>query len=61
MPRDVTIATYVNKKGEDRVNIMVPRVFAIRLALGDEEALAKLIGSLSNRLERQEQASEMLP
>ncbi len=53
-PERVTIATYTNKKKEERVSVLFARSFALKIATGDEESITKLVDAVAARIEREE-------
>lgn len=54
MPPIVQTQTYVNRKGESRLTALMPRSLAIRVALGEQEAIDLLTRAIRLRIEREE-------
>jgi hypothetical protein len=52
----VTISTYVNRRGFSRVGLQMSRDFALRIALGDKEALVEIERVIRKRIEKEENA-----
>lgn len=60
MARIFTLSTYVNKKGDARMGIMMPRSAALHIALGDVEGLElfeELRQAIKTRIDREEGAA----
>lgn len=52
--REVTVTTYTNRKGESRVSVLFSRDFALRISVGDEDALAHIQRAVLKRIEDEE-------
>lgn len=50
----VTVSSYRNAKGEDKVAIQITRKRANRIAVGDWDALQDIIDSITKKVERDE-------
>lgn len=55
-PNRVTIATYTNKHGRERVAAQMSRELALEIAVSDPDAIDKLIGAITERIVKQERA-----
>ena len=61
MPRDperITLQTYTNKKGEQRIGMQFAYSLGLKIATGNREAIDKLIDAITARVEREETKTE---
>lgn len=54
MAREVTLYTYKNKKGEERMGCLMSYAFAMRIASGDRDAIDYVQTQITNRVEIEE-------
>ena len=54
----VTVQTYTNAKGNDRVAIQISRGRAIRITTGDYDALNDIREAIKTRIEREESSED---
>lgn len=57
-PERVTLSTYTNKKGSERLAIQMARSLALKIAVGDQNAIDKLTDAVSTRITAEEQRIE---
>ena len=55
MPRNVWAWSYTNGRGKAKVSVSMERAFALRVAVGDKEALEELERHIRSLVEREEQ------
>lgn len=53
-PERVTLTTYKNKKGESRMAVQFARSLALKIAVGDQTAIDKIVEAITKRIETQE-------
>lgn len=56
-PERVTIATYVNKKGDERVAVQMARSLALKIAASHQDSIDKVIDAIETRITAQETAA----
>lgn len=56
-PERVTIQTYKNKKGDERVGVQFARSLGLKLAVNDEEAIEKLVEAIAARIIKEERSA----
>jgi len=54
-PERVTIVTYRNKKDNERVGVQFARSLALKIAVSDEDAIDKLIETITKKILKEEQ------
>lgn len=57
-PERVTLSTYTNKKGDERVGAQFARSLGLKIAVGDQNAIDKLTDAISTRITREETTTE---
>lgn len=50
----VTLQTYQNKKGEHRMGLQFARSLGLKIAVGDQNAIDKVVTAITTRIEREE-------
>lgn len=53
-PERVTVVTYKNKKGDHRVAVQTAYSLGLKVAVGDPDAIAKVLEAITTRIEREE-------